>query len=83
MKKTISMIAMLLSVNCLAASSGSYECKIVPGVSTKTYEAGDVFQVLVSGMDITISGVDIDSCTTKAKKTRSDYIQVINAMSDC
>ena len=83
-KKIICALVFLQSLGSYAATSGSYECTVVPAVSVKAYEAGPSFSILVDGKEITVSpnGV-IGFCTVTAKKTASDFILAENAMNDC
>lgn len=84
MKTLIIAMLTLFSINSMAASSGSYECKVEKKLSTKAYEAGPVLYVLVDGMDLIISSPDFTgSCEAKAKKTSSDFIIASSAMKGC
>lgn len=84
MKLLVIAMLTLFSINSMAASSGSYECKVEKKLSTKAYEAGPVLYVLVDGMDLIISSPDFTgSCEAKAKKTNSDFIIAESAMKGC
>lgn len=84
MKSFIVTTFLMLSMQAMAASSGSYECVVDKKLSTKAYEAGPTLYVLVDGMDLTISSPDFTgSCDAKAKKTNSDYIVAESAMKGC
>lgn len=84
MKKIILTLMCLISVQSFAAKSGSYECKVVDKISTKAYEAGPSFFILVDGPTVTISSEHMaGSCNASLKKTKSDFVIAESAMKNC